>query len=200
MASAMKKVDLSEVKNIYEYEKIRNDFRQYIIDLKKKRRISVGDRISLVFENHDTVLFQIQEMMRAERMVDEEEIKFEVDTYNELIPEKNELSATLFIEVDDPQLLKPVLDSLIGLDRGNHVYLQIGEKHKIYAQFEEGHSKEDRISAVHFIKFKFKPEQIEDFKDFNNELRIVIAHPNYKAYAVINDEMRKELIKDFESD
>lgn len=195
----MKKIELSEVKNIYEYEKIREDFRKYIIDLKKKRRVEVGNRVSLVFENRDTVLFQIQEMMRAERMVDDNEIKFEVDTYNELIPEKNELSATLFIEVDDPQLLRPVLDSFIGLDRGNHVYLEIGNKHKIYAEFEEGHSKDDRISAVHFIKFKFKPEQIDDFKNFENEVRIVIDHPNYKASSIITPETRKELIKDLES-
>jgi hypothetical protein len=196
----MRKVELAEVKNIYEYEKIRDDFRKYIIELKKRRRISVGDRVTLVFENHDTVLFQIQEMMRAERMVDDDEIKFEVETYNQLIPEKDELSATLFIEVDDPKLLRPVLDSFIGLDRGNHVYLQIGDKHKIYAQFEEGHSKEDRISAVHFIKFKFTPEQINDFKDFRNEVKLVIDHPNYKAEAVVSDEMRQELIKDFDSD
>jgi hypothetical protein len=196
----MRKVELAEVKNIYEYEKIRDDFRKYIIELKKRRRISVGDRVTLVFENHDTVLFQIQEMMRAERMVDDDEIKFEVETYNQLIPEKDELSATLFIEVDDPKLLRPVLDSFIGLDRGNHVYLQIGNKHKIYAQFEEGHSKEDRISAVHFIKFKFTPEQINDFKDFRNEVKVVIDHQNYKAEAVVSDEMRQELIKDFDSD
>jgi hypothetical protein len=196
----MRKVELAEVKNIYEYEKIRDDFRKYIIELKKRRRISVGDRVTLVFENHDTVLFQIQEMMRAERMVDDDEIKFEVETYNQLIPEKDELSATLFIEVDDPKLLRPVLDSFIGLDRGNHVYLQIGDKHKIYAQFEEGHSKEDRISAVHFIKFKFTSEQINDFKDFRNEVKVVIDHQNYKAEAVVSDEMRQELIKDFDSD
>ena len=196
----MRKVELAEVKNIYEYEKIRDDFRKYIIELKKRRRISVGDRVTLVFENHDTVLFQIQEMMRAERMVDDDEIKFEVETYNQLIPEKDELSATLFIEVDDPKLLRPVLDSFIGLDRGNHVYLQIGDKHKIYAQFEEGHSKEDRISAVHFIKFKFTPEQINDFKDLRNEVKVVIDHQNYKAEAVVSDEMRQELIKDFDSD
>jgi len=196
----MRKVELAEVKNIYEYEKIRDDFRKYIIELKKRRRISVGDRVTLVFENHDTVLFQIQEMMRAERMVDDDEIKFEVETYNQLIPEKDELSATLFIEVDDPKLLRPVLDSFIGLDRGNHVYLQIGDKHKIYAQFEEGHSKEDRISAVHFIKFKFTPEQINDFKDFRNEVKVVIDHQNYKAEAVVSDGMRQELIKDFDSD
>jgi hypothetical protein len=196
----MRKVELAEVKNIYEYEKIRDDFRKYIIELKKRRRISVGDRVTLVFENHDTVLFQIQEMMRAERMVDDDEIKFEVETYNQLIPEKDELSATLFIEVDDPKLLRSVLDSFIGLDRGNHVYLQIGDKHKIYAQFEEGHSKEDRISAVHFIKFKFTPEQINDFKDFRNEVKVVIDHQNYKAEAVVSDEMRQELIKDFDSD
>ena len=87
----------------------------------------------------------------------------------------------------------------IGLDRGNHVYLEIGNKHKIYAEFEEGHSKDDRISAVHFIKFKFKPEQIEDFKNFENEVKIVIDHPNYKAFSIINPETRNELIKDLES-
>lgn len=96
-------------------------------------------------------------------------------------------------------LLRPVLDSFIGLDRGNHVYLQIGDKHKIYAEFEEGHSKENRISAVHFVKFKFTPEQIEDLKNFDNEIKIVVDHPNYKASAIVGDETRKEMIKDFES-
>ena len=194
----VKKVEYSEVKNIYEYEKIRNEFRQHIISLKKRRRISVGDRISLVFENHDTVLFQIQEMMRAERMVDDKQIRQEVDIYNELIPDRNELSATLFIEVDDPKLLRPVLDSLIGLDNGKCVYLKIGDKYKIYGVFEEGHSKEDRISAVHYVRFKFTPEQINEFKNSENELKIVIEHPNYKAEARISDEMRSELVKDFD--
>lgn len=193
----MKKVEFGEVKNIYEYEKIRNDFRNYIINLKKKRRISVGDRISLVFENHDTVLFQIQEMMRAERMVDDNQIKQEIEIYNELIPDKNELSATLFIEVDDPKLLRPVLDSLIGLDRGDCVYIQIGNKHKIYGVFEEGHSTDSRISSVHYVRFKFTPEQIEDFKNRENEIKIVVDHPNYKAEAKISDETREELLKDF---
>ena len=87
----MQKVTLDEIIGSERYEKIRDDFRHRIIELKKHRRLSIGDRITVVFENHETVLFQIQEMLRAEHIADIDKIRFEVDTYNELIPGDGEL-------------------------------------------------------------------------------------------------------------
>src|SRR5215470_102520 len=98
----MNKVSLDDIMGISAYEKIRENFRRGIIDLKQKRRVSVGDRVSLVFENRDTVIFQIQEMVRAERIVDLDKIREEIEVYNGLIPDPGELSATLFLEIDHP--------------------------------------------------------------------------------------------------
>src|SRR5215475_15754904 len=92
------KVALSEILDIAQYEKARDGFRRRIIALKKIRRLPVGPRVTFVFENHDTILFQIQEMMRAERIVDDGAIQHEIDTYNQLLPEENELAATMLIE------------------------------------------------------------------------------------------------------
>ena len=88
----MQKVTLDEIVGSERYEKIRDDFRRRIIELKKHRRLSVGDRITFVFENHETVLFQIQEMLRAERITDLDKIREEIAVYNELVPDPGELS------------------------------------------------------------------------------------------------------------
>src|SRR5215470_16717864 len=111
----MQKVTLDEIVGSERYEKIRDEFRHRIIELKKHRRVSVGDYITLVFENHETVLFQIQEMLRAERITDIDKIRFEVDTYNELIPGEGELSTTLLIEITEQKHIRPALVKLIGI-------------------------------------------------------------------------------------
>jgi hypothetical protein len=95
----MEKIRLSDVKNLVEYEKVRDSMRARIIALKARRRVIVGESISLLFENRETVLFQIQEMVRTERLVQDERVQEEVDAYNALIPGTSELSATLFIEI-----------------------------------------------------------------------------------------------------
>src|SRR5438552_4191376 len=102
----MKKVELAETLNIAEYERVRQDYRRRIIELKKKRRIAVGPNVTFVFENHDTVLSQVQEMMRAERLVHDDAIQHEIDTYNSLLPEQNELAATMFIELPDQSSIR----------------------------------------------------------------------------------------------
>src|SRR6187402_344807 len=100
----MNPVDRSELLGLAAYEQIRERFRQRVIGLKKRRRIEVGRHMSLVFENHDTVLLQVQEMLRTERISDERAIEHELSTYNELIPAPGGVSCTLFIEYDDPKL------------------------------------------------------------------------------------------------
>ncbi len=191
----MKKIEFSDLKNILDYEKVRNDFRNKIIGMKKSRRLNVGNRITLTFENRFTVTFQIEEMIRIERIVDDEKIKSEIDSYNELIPGENELSATLFVEVDEKDQIKPVLDSLVGLNK-DCLFLEVG-KRMIPAVFEEGHATDDRISAVQYVKFKLSPTDVKEFSNPLVPVRIVVDHANYNATANLPEEMRKSLLQDF---
>ncbi|OGL03558.1 MAG: hypothetical protein A3I03_04135 [Candidatus Rokubacteria bacterium RIFCSPLOWO2_02_FULL_68_19] len=195
----MKKLDLSDVKNIYEYEKVREEMCRRIIDLKRRRRVQVGKYLCFVFENRETALFQIQEMCRVERIVDEAKIREEVEVYNDLIPGENELSATLLIEIEDRAEIQPVLDRLMGIDAGEHVWIQVGKDYAIPAQFEPGHSDADRgkLSAVHFIRFAFPPGAIEAFK--KQDAYLVVDHPGEKARTRIADEVKASLFDDFTS-
>src|SRR5574341_2090430 len=97
----MSKLMLEEVMGLERYERVRNDFRSRIISMKKSRRVPVGDRVTFVFENHDTMLFQVQEMLRAEHIVDLDRVRDEVAVYNALIPDADELSATMLIEITE---------------------------------------------------------------------------------------------------
>lgn len=190
----MKPIEFNEIKNIIDYEKIRNDFRGRIIEMKNLRRLKVGELVTLTFENRYTVTFQVEEMIRVERIVDDEKIRAEVETYNELIPRENELSATLFVEVGEQSMIKPVLDSLVGMNKDS-VYLKIGGK-MIPAVFEEGHATDDRISAVQYIRFKFSPEETRALADSSIPVAVVIKHKNYNAEASLNYGMRQALYSD----
>ncbi|MBI2366586.1 MAG: DUF3501 family protein, partial [Deltaproteobacteria bacterium] len=151
----MKKVALEDIRGLAAYENLREKFRRRIIELKQARRVAVGDKVTLVFENRDTVIFQIQEMVRAERIVDLDKIREEIEVYNELIPEPGELSATLFLEIEDQTHLREELLKFLGIDEA--VYFKVGS-HSIHARFEAGHSKEDKISAVQYVKIPFSED------------------------------------------
>ena len=139
-------------------------FGSEIIRLKQRRRISVGDRITLVFENRQTIQFQIQEMIRVERIVDPVKVQDELEVYNAQLPADGELSATLFIEITDSERIKQDLDAFQGIDRGRTLALTAGE-HTVYGEFEGGHSKEDKISAVHVVTFRPLPDFVRALKE-----------------------------------
>jgi len=187
----MQKVTLDEIIGTERYEKIRDDFRRRIIELKKHRRLTVGDRVTFVFENRDTVLFQIQEMLRAERITDIDKIRFEVDTYNELIPGDGELSTTLLIEITEQEKIRPELVKLIGIDKA--VSLQIGQRFTIPGVFEGGRSTEENLSAVQYVRFSLSPEARTAFCDTTQEVHLVIAHPHYQAQCQLPEETRQSL-------
>ena len=188
----MKKIELDDVVGLAAYEKAREQFRQRIIELKKKRRVAVGDKVSLVFENRETVIFQIQEMLRAEKISDLDKIREEVETYNAMLPEAGQLSATLFLEIEDQARLREELLKFLGIDEA--VYLRVGD-HSIHARFEEGRSKEDKISAVQYVRFPFSKEALAAFVRSENA-EIVIEHPNYKVSMPLRPETRQSLIED----
>ena len=191
----MKALTREEIASLDEYERIRESFRRHMIELKRKRRISVGDRVTLLFENRETIRFQIQEMVRIERIVDPVKIQEELDVYNAQLPGERELSATLFIEITDSERIKSDLDALQGLDGERTLALRAGP-HIVYGDFEQGRSKEDKISAVHFVTFRPDTPFIRALKDPGNRPSIEITHPNYCHQTAIPDDTRLELLSD----
>lgn len=190
----MEKIRFDEILDLVQYEKIRNEFRKEVVSMKKNRRLPIGDRMTLVFENRKTVLFQIQEMVRVERLVDERAIQHEIDTYNMLIPEKRELSATMLIEIQEVGRIKDVLDELVGLPK-NCVFLRVGEQ-RHYASFDLDQSEEDRISAVQYIKFALDDATEKFFADAKVPAEIVVDHPHYQHRATLDGAIRESLIDD----
>ncbi|MGH7784347.1 MAG: DUF3501 family protein [Candidatus Binatia bacterium] len=188
----MKKVVLEDILGFAAYEKLRQEFRQAIIEKKKTRRVAVGDKVSMVFENRDTVIFQIQEMLRAEKIADLDKIREEIAVYNELIPNSGELSATMFLEIEDQDHLRDDLLKFLGIDKA--VSLKIGP-HVVSARFEEGHSKEDKISAVQYVRFPFDSAAQAAFVS-GEKARLVIAHPNYRVEVALAPEVQKSLAED----
>ena len=191
----MKLLTVQDVLPIEEYERSREAFRRRIIALKQRRRLSVGDLITMVFENRETVLFQIQEMVRAERILRPERVSEEVAMYNEQIPGAGELSATLMIEVTDPSQVKPVLDRLQGIDRGQTVGIRVGP-HLVYGTFEQGRSNEEKISAVHYVRFPVSETVRKMMHDSAVPMQVVVTHPRYQAVQPVSEEMRRSLLED----
>lgn len=189
---ALTKADLLSYED---YERSRDVFRKRIIDLKQRRRLSVGDKITLLFENRETIQFQIQEMIRAERIVDPDKVQGELDVYNALLPGEGELSATLFIEITDSDHIERDLDAFQGIDRGQTVALRAGSL-AVYGQFEGGHSKEDKISAVHFVKFCPSSEWMRALAQGGTSASVLVHHPAYRREADVPEEMKQEWLAD----
>ncbi|MCA9473773.1 MAG: DUF3501 family protein [Nitrospirales bacterium] len=191
----MNKITQHDLLSHADYEARRTAIRRDIIDLKKRRRVSVGDLVTLIFENRETLLFQIQEMIRTERIFDEAKIQEEIDVYNVLLPESGELSATLFIEITDSERIQELLDSFQEIDRSDTLAIRVGDQ-RIYAEFEAGHSKEDKISAVHFVRFKTNPAFRQSLGNFDLPASLCLTHPHHQAEVAVSKEMREEWLKD----
>jgi hypothetical protein len=191
----VKLLEPAEILNLVEYERVREARRGEIIELKKPRRVQVGRYLTFVFENRETVWLQIQEMVRAERIVDEAKIAEEVEVYNGLLPRPGELAATMLIEITEPSEIKPVLDKLLGIDTRDYVSLTVGP-HVVVGDFESGHSDEERgkLSAVHFVRFALPPEARRIFREA--PVALVVEHPNERARSVLSDETKLSLLQD----
>lgn len=192
-------IALGDVINFFEYEKVREERRRGVIALKQKRRIQVGSFLSFVFENRETLLFQIQEMCRAERIIDDAKVQEEIDVYRALLPGPAELSATVFIEITEKDQIKPVLDRFMGIDTGRHVWLEMGKGIVVPGVFEAGHSDEEKgkLAAVHFVRFAFTAEAVTAFR--SGEVYLVVDHPASRARARLSEETRAELLTDLSS-
>jgi hypothetical protein len=174
---------------------MRDEFRRRVIAIKKARRVILGDRVSVVFENRDTLIFQIEEMLRAEHITDETGIQAEIDVYASMLPTPSELSATLFIELPSDADAQAELGRFIGLDE--HVTLEVGP-HQVPAWFEPGRQDEDRISAVQFIRFKLDGDARQALRAAGTPLALAIHHPSYQARSPLDEAMRASLAKDLD--
>jgi hypothetical protein len=190
----MPKLTLDDISDLREYERERDEFRRYIVEMKKRRRVQLGDLLTVTFENSDTMRFQIQEMARVERMLTDEQVRNEVDTYNQLISDPNELSGTLFIEIDDKERLYEWLPKLVGIQRAVSIWLHDGSSVPSTPEDEERLTREETTTTVHYLKFRFTPEQVDAFAA--GPVRIVVDHPNYNAVVELSEEQRSELTGD----
>jgi hypothetical protein len=194
-----RKLSLDDIADFRAYERERVEFRQQVIELKRRRRVSVGPYITLVFENRDTIRFQIQEMARVERLYSDEQIQVELDIYNPLIPEPGHLAATMFVELTSEAELREWLPRLVRVERA--VSLRIGEGAgavvvplTLDADHESQLTREDTTSAVHYLHAAFTSEQVEQFA--TEPVALVVDHPEYRHETTFGADTVAELLTD----
>ena len=179
------------------YASERAQRRKTLIPVKKNRRVEVGPYATFYFENFDTMLAQVQEMLHIEKG-GEEQVAGELETYNPLIPQGRELIATLMIEVDDPIRRASILKRLAGIEES--IYLEVG-KERIEAtptEYEDRTTPDGKTSSVHWVRFVFTPAQIAAFKNPETQVILGVAHENYGHMAIVAPAVRTELAKDFD--
>ena len=178
-----------------EYERARPDFRRRIMLIKDRRRVLVGQHCSVHFECRDTMLYQVQEMLRAESSWEREgAVEEELEAYNPLIPTRGELSATIMFEYETAEEREEQLPRFVGIDR--HVWLQIGDTERVLADFDRGRIDEHKGSSVQYIKWKIDDGRRELLAREGTVVRIVIDHEHYGAQSVLSEQTRAELSGD----
>jgi hypothetical protein len=188
---------LADIPPLDVFESIRDALRVRLLAHKAPRRVAVGDRVTLLFEDRETLRWQVLEMCRVERTRDAAAIAHEVAVYNELIPGPRELSATMFIEITEQAHIRAELDRLLGIDEC--VALEIGPR-RVQAQFDARQLEEERISAVHYLRFRLSAEDAAGFADDATPAALVIEHPAYRIRAALAPETRASLRVDLAGD
>jgi hypothetical protein len=191
----MRKVKQDELLALGAYESVRDRFRARMIEHKKLRRVLLGPEMSLVFEDHDTVLLQVQEMLRSERISAPAAIRQELDAYNDLVPPDDALLATLMIELNDRDIREQRRREYLGLDR--HLWLEIGGQ-RVPARFAADGLMEDRVAVVHYVTFPMPRDARAALRDRSQQVRLVCTHPRYEHDVTLTDATRRALAEDLE--
>jgi hypothetical protein len=197
----MKPIERGEVLGLADYETIRDQFRTRIIAEKKARRVSLGPNASCVFENRDTALMQIQEMLRTERITREGAILHEIETYNQLVPGDHELSATVLIEIDEKSEREKFLFEAQGLDRA---FALVVDGTRCQGKHDEARENADRTTAVHYLKFPLEPAAEKALRDVlaktkkpaDVTVELVVEHPRYSAKTTLPASLVQSLAED----
>ncbi len=191
-----RKLTLDDIADVRAYERERDEFRTHVIDLKRRRRVHVGLFVTFLFENRDTIRFQIQEMARVEKLTTDEDIQIELDTYNPMIPNPGQICATMFIELTTDEQMREWLTKLAGVEHAVRLVLSDGTEIPaiIDEQHSEGLTRDHVTAAVHYLRWEFTPEQVAAFGAGDAQLRI--DHPEYLEVVQLSDATRAELLTD----
>ena len=182
--------------SLEQYAQQRPAFREKVLAHKKNRQVRLGEYATLYFEDRLTIQYQIQEMLRIERIFEPEGIQEELDAYNPLIPTGSNWKATFMLEYPDVEQRKRELARLVGIE--DKVWVQVRGHDKVYAIADEDMEREteDKTSAVHFLRFELTPEMVRDVKS-GADIAVGIDHPNYTAVAdPVPREVRDSLAAD----
>ena len=197
MAAQKRQITHADILPAAEYAAKRKELRAQVVAMKKNRRIEVGPVATFYFESFDTMLQQIQEMLYIEKG-GAEQIEGELAAYNPLIPNGNELTATVMFEIDDPIRRGRFLARLGGVEETAFIKLD-GETVKgVPEEDQDRTNAEGKASSVQFVHFPFTPQQIALFREANRQVVIGFSHPEYSHMAVLSEEIRAELAKDFD--
>jgi hypothetical protein len=194
-----RKLTLSDIADLREYERERADFRSHVIDLKKRRRVGLGPFVTVLFENRDTIRFQIQEMARVEKLFTDEAIETELRVYNPLVPEPGELALTLFVELTSELALRDWLPRLVGIEKTLELRIGDGADRIVVPcipdeEHQEQLTREEITASVHYIHFRLDAAQIEAFAA--GPVELALTHENYEHASVLSEETVVELLAD----
>ena len=194
--SQNKPINEADILNRDQYKAQRKNLREKMVLRKKNRRLDIGPYITIYFENRDTILHQINEMVYIENGGDEQ-VKDEILAYKSLIPNGKELVATLMVEIDSPKKRADFLGKMGGFEEN----LDVIVNNKVIKGNPESDvertTAEGKASSVQFVHFEFDEESINEFKSTNKDVAITINHKDYKHSTVMNQETKDELSKDF---
>jgi len=191
-------LERQDLLTLEEYAEKRSSIRQEAIQVKRLREVHLGDHIRMIFENKQTVQYHIQEMLRIEKIFESSDIQDELDVYNALVPDGANLKATMMIEYSDVAERIVALKELIGVEKS--IYFQVGNHEKAFPICNEDLERETDVktSAVHFMRFEFTQEMINDFIS-GSTIKVGSTHPNYDYEMTLDTESQKVLSGDFTS-
>lgn len=197
----MNPLTLQEIVDIDSYAALRGQFRRRVIAHKRERRVRVGDRVTFVFEDRETVRFQVQEMLYVEGIVDPRRVQQELDTYNELLPRDGEISATMLVEVGPTGGVPDERGALARIH--HHVSLRLTateQPRELRAIVEDDDLDSESGSAVHYVRFAITPREAELLADDSSSLSLAVDHADYRAEEVITPGLRQALLADLTRD
>jgi hypothetical protein len=189
-------LQVSDLLTLEQYHRERGEFRARVLEHKRNRQVPIGANATLYFEDRLTIQYQVQEMLRIERIFESEAIEEELSAYNPLIPDGGNLKATFMLEYPDVVERRAALQQLRGIE--DCLYMQVGDGERVMAIADEDLDRSDteKTSAVHFVRFEFPDEQIAALRD-GAELFAGIDHAQYSYRTQLSDNIRAALVADF---
>jgi len=195
-ATKMGKVTRESLMTLEAYAKARPEFRRKVLEHKKNRKVALGAHVTLLFEDELTVRYQIQEMLRIEKIFEEEGIEHELEAYNPLIPDGRNFKATMLIEYDDVEVRRRELARLKGIE--DRLWVQVEGASRVFAIADEDleRENEEKTSAVHFVRFELSDDMAAALRR-GAALSVGVDHENYRAEASpLPDAVRAALVAD----